>query len=115
MPFTITWEDGGVYKLFTGVVSFQEYSRSQELVLGDVRTDSLHYVINDFLAVEGYSLTTDQVKYVAAVNLGASITNPHLQIAYVTKDLRVIAMLRLAAVFSSFKLRNFSTLEEARA
>jgi hypothetical protein len=115
MPFELTWEARGVYKRFTGKVSFEDYSRSQELVLGDIRTDHLRYVINDLLSVEGYSVTKDQLEYLAAFNKGASLSNPRIRIAYVTRDLRVIAMLKLAAVLSSFELRHFPTLEDARA
>jgi len=115
MPFEMTWEDRGVYKRFTGKVSFPEYARSQELVLGDSRTDSLHYVINDLLAIEGYSFTTDQAEYLAAFNKGPSLSNPHLHVAYVTRDLRIITILKMMAAISSFELRHFPTLEEARA
>lgn len=51
MPFELTWEGRGVYKRFSGRVTYEEYARSQEMVLGDARTDDLHYIINDFRAM----------------------------------------------------------------
>ncbi len=114
MPFEIVWEPRGVYKRFTGAVSFQEYMRSQEIVLGDERTDDLKYVINDLTAVDGYSATADDAEYSAAFNEGISRTNPHLQVAYVTTDVRAIALIKIGAVFSSLVVKHFTTLEEAR-
>jgi hypothetical protein len=96
-------------------LSFQEYAKSQELVLGDARTDDLHYVINDFLSVEGYSITTDQVEYLAVFNRGASKSNPHLRIAYVTTDPKIIAAIKMANALSSFTLKTFPTVADARA
>ena len=86
MSFTLTWEDRGVYKKFTGFASFQEYARSQEMVLGSPLTDDLRYVINDLLEVEGYSVTQDEAEYAAAITRGASRSNPHLRIAFVTNQ-----------------------------
>ena len=77
MPYDLTWEPRGVYKRCTGTLSFQEYARSQERVLGDERTDDLYYVINDLLAVEGYSITMDQVEYRAVFNRVTSTTTIH--------------------------------------
>ena len=114
MPFELVWEPRGVYKRFTGTVSFQEYMRSQEMVLGDERTDSLKYVINDLSAVEGYSATAEDAEYSAAFNEGISRTNPHLQVAYVTTDVRAIALIKMGAVFSSLVVKRFPTLAEAR-
>lgn len=115
MPYTITWEGRGFYKRFTGRVTYQEYARSQEQVLGDERIDEARYVINDMLAVEGYAITSDEAEYLAAFNRGSSYSNPRLRVAYVTTDIRAILLLRLASTISSLELKAFPTLEEARA
>ncbi len=114
MPYELTWEERGVYKRFWGFISFQEYARTQELVLGDSRIDDMRYVINDFRAVEGYTVTAEQVAYLAAFNRGSSFSNPRIRIAYVTSDAKVIFLLRAGAVFSSYPLKDFATLEAAR-
>jgi hypothetical protein len=85
------------------------------MLLGDVGADDIHYIINDFSAVEGYSATSDDAEYSAARNRRASRSNPRVRIAYVTTDLKVIAMLRVAALASSRELESFPALEEARA
>lgn len=115
MPCEITWEDKGVYKRYTGVVSYPEYRRTQEQVLADPRTDSLRYIINDASALEGFVGTTDDAEESAAFNYGTSLSNPTLRIAFVTSDFRLIAMVKVASVLSSYPLKCFATLEAARA
>lgn len=114
MPYTMSWEDKGVYKHFSGHVSYPEYARSQEQVLSDHRTDTLRYVINDLLAVESYAITTDQAEYLAAFNRGPSLSNPNLRIAYVTTDIKIRMAIKLVAIISSYELCVFPTLAAAR-
>ncbi len=114
MSFTLVWEDRGAYKKFSDFVSFSEYARSQELVLADPRTDDLRYVINDLLDVKSYSVTTDEAEYAAVFNRGASSSNPRLRIAFVTKDAKVVMLVKLVSVLSSYPVKTFSTVEDAR-
>lgn len=115
MTYTLEWEDRGVYKHFSGNVSFHEYARSQEQVLGDPRVDDIRYVINDLQDVEGYSVTSDQAEYLAAFNYGSSKSNPRIRIAYITTDARLRLLIKLTAPLSSLKIKDFPTLAEARA
>jgi len=120
MPCEIIWEEHGVYKRFSGLVSYAEYRRSQERVLADARTDSLRYnslryIINDASAIEGFVGTADDAEESAAFNYATSLSNPAMRIAFVTSDFRLIAMVKVASVLSSFPLKCFATLEAARA
>ncbi len=116
MPFELNWEARGVFKRVWGFVSFEEYARSQEMVLGDARADDIHYIINDLRAVEGYSgATPDHAEYLGAFNYGSSRSNPRIRIAYVTSDLKIITLVKVASLVSSYQLKSFATLEEARA
>lgn len=115
MTCEITWEERGVYKRFSGFVSYGEYQRSQEQVLADPRTDSLRYIINDASEIEGFAGSAEDAEYSAAFNLGSSLSNPHIRIAFVTRDLRLIAMIKVASIVSSYPIRIFPTLAEARA
>ena len=115
MSHEITWETRGVYKRFTGFVSYDEYARTQEEILSDPRVDSIHYIINDFLEVDGYSVTRDQVEYLAAFNRGTSLSNPRIRIAYVVKTQAARLLVKAGSAISSLKLKDFSTLEAARA
>lgn len=115
MAFEITWEPRGVYKHFHGFVSYEEYARSQALVLGDARADDIRYVINDAREIEGYTGSQDQAEELAAFNYASSRSNPRIRIAYVTCDLRLIALIKVASLISSYELAHFPTLEAARA
>lgn len=77
------------------------------VVPGDARAD-------DLLDVEGYTVTTEEAEYLAAFNRGSSFSNPRIRIAYVTRDPKLIWLMRAAAVFSSYSVKDFPTPEAAR-
>lgn len=114
MPHTMNWEDHGVYKRFDGFVSYREYAHSQEEVLSNPRCDDIRFVINDLLAVEGYSLTREQAEYLAVFNRGSSLSNPKLRIAYVTTDTSIKLLIKLLSSLSALELGVFPTLDAAR-
>lgn len=115
MTHEIIWEDKGVYKHFSGYVSFDEYARTQEQILADPRVDHIRYIINDLLDVGGYSVAPDQIEYSAAINRGTSYSNPRIRVAYVTTRPAVRLIVKAASAISSLTLKDFSTLEAARA
>lgn len=115
MTHEIVWETKGVYKHFSGYLAFEEYAQTQEQILADPRVDTIHYIINDFLDVEGYSVLPEQVEYSAAFNRGTSFSNPRIRIAYVTTRPAVRLLVKAASAVSSLSLKTFDTLEDARA
>jgi hypothetical protein len=116
MPYTIEWESKGVYKRFFGICSWEEYVRSSEEVLGNLRFDEIHYAINDLRDVEGYSaISPDQADYSAAMTRGASMSNPRLKIAFVTADRRIRMLVRAAMMITPYEVEIFSSVAEARA
>lgn len=116
MPYTIEWEFKGVYKRFFGVCSWEEYVRSSEEVLGNIRFDEIHYAINDLRDVESYSaISSDQADYSAAITRGASMSNPWLKIAFVTADRRIRMLVRAARVITPYEVEIFSSVAEARS
>ncbi len=114
MTHEIIWEGKGVYKHFSGYVSFEEYARTQEQILADPRVDQIRYIINDLLDVDGYSVAPDQIEYSAAINRGTSYSNPRIRVAYVTTRPAVRLLIKTASAISSLKLKDFPTLEAAR-
>lgn len=114
MPYVLNWEEKGVYKRFFGFVSFQEYARSQEMVLADARSDDIRWIINDLRDMEGYSITAEQAEYSAAYNYGSSLSNPKIRVAYVTSDLKLKLLIRMVGPFSALQVKDFSDLDEAR-
>jgi hypothetical protein len=57
----ITWEARDVYMRFSGVLSCAEYAGAQEAILADPEVDTIRYIINDFLAVDGYKVSREPV------------------------------------------------------
>ena len=115
MPYSMTWEPKGVLKRFAGTVSWPEYARSQEEVLGDPRVDDIRYIINDLLDVESYSITPDEAEYSAAITRGASMSNPRVRITYVTRDARIMLLVMTVRALTPYQLKTFPTLDDARA
>jgi len=115
VSYTMLWEPKGVYKHFAGFLSFQEYARSQEEVLGDSRVDDIRYVINDLLDIEGYAVAPEQAEYAAAFNRASALSNPRIRIAYVTNDKRLALLVKVVGALSAYELRVFPSLAEARS
>lgn len=118
MPHTLDWEGPfGVLKQFSGFVTVAEFLDSAAELHEDPRFDQLHYVINDYSAVTGFDVGEKPVEELAALNIGASLSNPKLRIALVTTDERIKALIGLftSPDLRSFPTRVFATLPEARA
>ncbi len=115
MAHEIIWEAKGAYKRFSGFVNASEYLGTQKEILSDPRIDDMRYVINDFLAVDGYAGSNDDAEYSAAFNRATSYSNPRLRVAFVTTNTAIRLLIAAAAPISSLPVKAFSTLSEARA
>lgn len=115
MSYAVTWEAHGAYKYFSGHVSFAEYAHSQEEILGDARADEIRYVINDLRDVESYTVTQDEAEYSAAFNRASAVSNPRVRIAYVTSDTKIRLLIGMAKILSSYEIKAFDSLGDARA
>lgn len=117
MAFEIAWELRGVCKRFFGHVTDEELMQSLIKVESDHRFDTLRFVINDFLEVEGFAVTEDNVLLLAAIDKAAALTNPNIVIAVVATDAQIQALARLYATspMSVYSTEIFPNLAEARA
>jgi hypothetical protein len=86
MAFENYWERNGVTRTFNGFVDGQQVLDSIVEIGEDSRFDSVRYVINDFLNVVDIDISDRDVFRIAAIDRGASITNPNIRIAVVTND-----------------------------
>jgi hypothetical protein len=114
MAFEIVWEPKGVYKKMVGSVSAREFMGSIAALQNDPRYDTLRYSINDFLEVDSFQATESDIHLFAATGIGASISNPKIQIAIVATDPQLIEMVKVYAALSPYKVHFFSTLGNAR-
>ncbi|HEX8964570.1 MAG TPA: hypothetical protein VF801_16340 [Rhodocyclaceae bacterium] len=117
MAYEVTWETSGAYKKFAGHVSDEELRRSVSRIHGDRRFDDLRYVINDFLAVESYDVSEENVMYIAAIDGAAARSNPNIRIALVLSQAHgtELALRYASAPWTVYPTRIFHSTEEARA
>ncbi|MBL8429984.1 MAG: hypothetical protein JNJ95_08870 [Dechloromonas sp.] len=114
MPYTISWEAKGVYKQFSGVVTADEYHRSQIQFTSHEKFDNAHYVINDFSDIDRFVMTPAEAEYMATYSLGPHFSNPTLRVCFVTTDPSIVGLIQAYKKLSAFPLEAFPTLAAAR-
>lgn len=117
MPFDLTWEPRGVLRRYHGDVTIDERRRSFDLICGDPRFDDLRYAITDYLDVRTYEITRQATAEIAALHIAPLRTNPHIVVAAVAVDPRIIEAIEhfIALGFTDQPYRIFATQGEARA
>jgi hypothetical protein len=116
MSFEIVWEPHGVYKRYWGGVTVSEFIDSSAMLRGDRRFDSIRYVINDYLAVEGHEVSEEAIAGIAAISMHGQATNANIRIALVTTDSQIkeLAWQFSSRTLASYPTQLFSTVTEAR-
>jgi hypothetical protein len=117
MAYEIVWESRGAYKRFYGHVNDEEMMQSLTKIESDPRFDDLRYVINDFLGIEGFSVSEDSVHMMSALDNAAATSNPNIRIAIVATDLRLHALAKLY-IFSPLNVYPtdiFLNIDDAKA
>jgi hypothetical protein len=116
MPYRLTWEPKGVYRQYFGDVSIHERRASLDAICGDARFDDLRYAITDYLAVEGYEVTSESTLELAAMHIAPLVTNPRIVIAAVATRPDIVAAIQdfIGHRLTSAPYRVFGTLDEAR-
>lgn len=116
MPFQISWEPAGVYRVYRGDVTVKERRASLAAICSDPRFDSLRYAITDYLAVGRYECTPADTAEIAALHIGPIHTNPHIVMIAVTDRADIRAAIedfkRLA--FTPAPYLVFGSVPEAR-
>ena len=117
MGFQLHWENRGVVKRYFGRVSAEELIAPVIATEADPRFDRLRYVINDFLDITSVTFTQIDVDEIAAYDMGAALTNPHIKVAVVVARADVIDLVSryIKASGMAYPTRTFFTMEEARA
>ncbi len=117
MPFELTWEPGGVYRLYFGRVTIDERRHAFNLICGDQRFDDLRYAITDYLSVESYEISTEATREIAALHVGPMRTNARIVIAAVAVQPDIIAAIEdfISLRYTNRPYRIFPRLDEARA
>lgn len=117
MAYQNTWEERGVYRKYTGLLTGKLIRESVDEVEGDGRFDSIRYVINDYLAVTGMDVTDFELQAIAAIDSAASAHNKKIIIAQVSTRQDIISLVTGYddnLQDNTYQTKIFSTLADAR-
>lgn len=117
MPYTYTWEPGGLCRKFTGTISGEEILESNFELQMDSRFQAIHYIINDFTEVTGHSVKPVHTKVYATTDEIAANTKGRLKIALVVTQEPLIAIAnsyREEMIGNKFECNIFESIEDAR-
>ena len=115
MPYEIIRETKGAYKRFWGIVTPREFLESVKNIHNDPHFETIRYSINDFSDTERFELSDSHIDDTAAINVGASFTNPNMRILAVTINPKIIGMARqYDQITRAEPILIFPTLIEAR-
>lgn len=79
----LIWEDAGVLRRMSGVVTAEELDTTAVALQADERVDRLRYIIHDFSAATEITLSQDDVEFMAVRASVALLRNPGVRIAFV--------------------------------
>lgn len=118
MPYQTSWNGKEVYCKFSGTVSGNELIECNLELYGNIYFDDIRWQIFDLLDVTKLNVTTDEVMIVAACDRVASMINPHVKCALVSKDetAAVLSKTYQQKIFNSpWEGKSFQGVNEARA
>jgi hypothetical protein len=117
MSYAITWEPKGAVKRFFGKVTGSELIQGVVEIQRDVRFDSMRWVINDLLEVTEISCTTADIEQIAAMDIGAALTNKYIKVAVVATNPEIVGLAQHYAdtTLNVYPTRIFATHAEAKA
>lgn len=116
MPYAMSWKTGGVIWRFHGVVTSEDVIQSNLAIYGDSRFDNLRYQVVDLSTIEQFSVTSDALDEIAAMNRAASLSNPRLVVAVAAtgeEALKLAEIYESAMSKSSWKVRVFRSVKDA--
>lgn len=117
MPHINTWEPGGLYRKFTGIISGEEILESNFELHVDPNFQTIHYIINDFTEVTDHAIEITHTKVYASTDEIISNTKGNLKIAIVVTQDSLIALAnsyREEMIGNKFECDIFQTIEDAR-
>lgn len=117
MPHSLVWEDSGVYVRFDGTVTAGELVGVYDEIARDSRSDTIRYVITDYLASRrSEDITRADVIGFAARERGAAYSNATVWRVAVAVDPTVVEFLEYFRTLrvSPDPFRIVATLDEAR-
>jgi hypothetical protein len=117
MPYSLIWENDGVYKKFTGVVTGAELVQSVNEVANDMQFGKARYEVSDYLSAESTDFSQDALNEVRAMRIGSFQRNPRIRVAIVTHDPQIQQRIfsTIATRMTLHQTKVFSAVAEANA
>jgi len=117
MTFNINWDKEGVYVKFRGVVTAQDLIDANNYVLSNANFESIGYQIFDFLHIDEFNVTSDDINIVATMDRSESENTEEMKIAILTKG-NYVKKITLEydqfMVESKWETKIFDTIELAK-
>lgn len=86
MSYTLTWEPGGVYWKYSGVITGEEIIEGSTAIYGDERFDDLTYKLVDFTDAELIKMSQEQMEIIAYQHKAAQASNYYIKTAIVVNS-----------------------------
>lgn len=115
MAYKIERYKHGVVKRFSGVVTFEDVLRSEQLVHEDPDFTVLRYVVSDYTGAEFRGLTESQMRDINALRIGGHFSNPRIKYAFVNLNPEIRSQIAEAVASGDMlhEAETFDSLEQA--
>ncbi len=115
MSYKLNWESKGVYWKYSGTVSGDEVISASTLIYGDPRFDDLEYKLVDFLDVDVFNMTENDMLKIATQHNAATISNPRIKNAIIYNSQTKEITEKFCEFFEDFvwDVKAFQTITEA--
>lgn len=112
----LLWEDFGVVRRLSGVVTRDELDSSAIRLQASERVDVLHYIIHDFSEATEVLVSRDEVEFMAVRASVALLRNLRVKIAFVGDQPVIRALIEAFDTkgVSPLRCHQFDTLDAAR-
>ncbi|OQD41741.1 hypothetical protein BUL40_14170 [Croceivirga radicis] len=119
MAFTINWLDSGVYVNHYGDVWVSDIHKTDNLLYGDERFNSISFQIYDMTGLEKVFEGEKEIKTVVGYDMGATFWKNKMKVAVVSDNNPMVEELyhvyKEGMAHTSWEINLFKTLEEAKS
>lgn len=116
MNYKFDWDRENALVTFNGPLTYDDIRFADRDLFGDPRFDHMKFIVYDFLAADELIITDHDLVVTAAINKSASYWNKELKMALVSDKQQILdSIQRFIDLMkgSNWKIRSFTTLEEA--
>ncbi|MDH5425516.1 MAG: hypothetical protein OEY29_11005 [Gammaproteobacteria bacterium] len=116
MSYQLIWNEKGATAEFKGTINLLELKEILSQFYGSPKFDEIRYLIINLLEVDKLEITDSNFRLVGAMDAAAAISNPHIKIAVITENKKVLELFESyekGASSSSWEVKYFPNLNNA--